>query len=153
MASGVVPQICAIMGHRRAVRLFPALMDFNYMVKKDYAQMFITGPQVVKATNRRGSDVYRSGGAQQQTPRAAWPISWPKATKIALPRSSSSVLSASNHQEKPRILPCDDPADRREEKLAEIVPDRATALTNAQAIKLVVDHGEIYESQRLFAQT
>ena len=53
MASGVIPQICAIMGPSAGgAGLFASPEDFIYMVKKDYAQMFITGPQVVQGNNR-----------------------------------------------------------------------------------------------------
>ena len=155
MASGVVPQICAIMGPSAGGAVYsPALMDFIYMVKKDYAQMFITGPQVVKATTGEEVTAIDLGGAQAHNAKSGVAHFMAESDEdcIAQIKQLLSFLP-SNHQEKPRILPCDDPADRREEKLAEIVPDQSNRPYDMRKlIKLVVDHGEIYESQRLFAQ-
>ena len=59
----------------------------------------------------------------------------------------------SNHQEMPPVVECDDPVDRQEEALNTIVPEsNKRPYDMKKLIKMVVDHGEIYESQALFAK-
>jgi methylmalonyl-CoA decarboxylase subunit alpha len=155
MASGVIPQICAIMGPSAGGAVYsPALMDFIYMVKKDYAQMFITGPQVVKATTGEEVTAIDLGGAMAHNQKSgvAHFIAESDEECIAQIKTLLSYLP-SNHKEKPPALPCSDPIDRQEAKLAEIVPDQSNRPYDMRKlIKMVVDNGEIYESQKLFAQ-
>ena len=63
-ASGIVPQISAIMGPSAGGAVYsPALMDFIYMIDKEYSQMFITGPQVLKAVMNEDVNAIELGGA------------------------------------------------------------------------------------------
>jgi acetyl-CoA carboxylase carboxyltransferase component len=58
-----------------------------------------------------------------------------------------------NHNEKPPVVVCTDPVDRRDEALDTIVPEsNKRPYDMKKLIKMVVDDGEIYESQSLFAQ-
>lgn len=154
MASGVVPQICAIMGPSAGGAVYsPALMDFIYMVKKDYAQMFITGPQVVKATTGEEVTAIDLGGAMTHNSKSGVAHFMAEGDEDCIDQIKRllSFLPAS-FKDKPPVLVCDDPVDRREEKLTEIVPDQSNRPYDMKKLlKLVVDHGEIYESQRLFA--
>ena len=155
MASGVIPQICAIMGPSAGGAVYsPALMDFIYMVKKDYAQMFITGPQVVKATTGEEVTAVDLGGAMAHNQKSgvAHFVAETDEDCIAQIKQLLSFLP-SNHQEKPPIVPCADPIDRTEEKLGELIPEQSNRPYDMRKLlKLVVDNGEIYENQKLFAQ-
>lgn len=155
MTSGVVPQICAIMGPSAGGAVYsPALMDFIYMVKKDYAQMFITGPQVVKATTGEEVTAMDLGGALTHNKKSGVAHFVAESDEDCI-NQIKQLLSflPSNHLEKPPVLSCSDPIDRVEEKLADIVPEQSTRPYDMKKlIKMVVDNGEIYESQKLFAQ-
>ena len=80
LASGVVPQISMIMGPCAGGAVYsPAMTDFIFMVK-DSSYMFVTGPDVVKTGDARGSHgrgTRRRGHAHHQA--AAWPT-WPSRT-------------------------------------------------------------------------
>jgi acetyl-CoA carboxylase carboxyltransferase component len=155
MASGIIPQICAIMGPSAGGAVYsPALMDFIYMVKRDYAQMFITGPKVVEATTGEKVTAVELGGAltHNQKSGVAHFVVDSDQDCINQIKQLLSYLPP-NHREKPPVVPCMDPADRMEEKLNEIVPKESNRPYDMKKlIKLVVDNGEIYESQKLFAK-
>lgn len=155
MASGVIPQICAVMGPSAGGAVYsPALMDFIYMVKQDYAQMFITGPQVVKATTGEEVSAIALGGAMAHNQKSGVAHFVAESDEDCL-NQIKKLLSylPSSHAEKPPVVPCTDPINRMEEKLNDIVPDQSNRPYDMRkVIKLIVDNGEIYESQKLFAQ-
>ncbi len=155
MASGIIPQICAIMGPSAGGAVYsPALMDFVYMVKQDYAQMFITGPAVVKATTGEEVSAIELGGAMTHSQKSGVShfVADTDEDCINQIKILLSYLPA-NHNEKPPVVECDDPVDRVEEKLNTIVPDSSSRSYDMKAlIRMVVDNGEIYESQKYFAQ-
>jgi len=154
MASGVIPQICAIMGPSAGGAVYsPALMDFIFMVKKDYAQMFITGPQVVKATTGEEVTAIELGGALTHNQKSGVAHFMAESDEECLDQIKMllSYLPAS-HREMPPLSPSADPPDRREEKLLTIVPDQSNRPYDMKKlIGMIVDNGEIFESQRLFA--
>ncbi|MCX7981375.1 MAG: methylmalonyl-CoA carboxyltransferase [Syntrophales bacterium] len=154
MASGVIPQICAIMGPSAGGAVYsPALMDFIFMVKKDYAQMFITGPQVVKATTGEEVTAVELGGALTHNQKSGVAHFMADSDEECIDQIKN-LLSylPSSHLEKPPVVPCNDPPDRREENLLSIVPDQSNRPYDMKKlIKMIVDNGEIFESQRLFA--
>lgn len=154
MASGVIPQICAIMGPSAGGAVYsPALMDFIFMVKRDYAQMFITGPQVVKATTGEEVSAIELGGALTHNQKSGVAHFMADSDEECLDQIKT-LLSylPSSHLEKPPVLPCSDPPDRREENLLTIVPDQSNRPYDMKKlIKMIVDDGVIFESQRLFA--
>src|SRR3954471_139980 len=70
LASGVVPQISAIMGPCAGGAVYsPAITDFTVMVDKT-SYMFVTGPNVVKAVTHEDVDAERLGGASIHTTRS-----------------------------------------------------------------------------------
>lgn len=154
MASGVIPQICAIMGPSAGGAVYsPALMDFIFMVKKDYAQMFITGPQVVKATTGEEVTAIELGGALTHNQKSGVAHFMADSDEECIDQIKT-LLSylPSSHLEKPPVVTSHDPEDRREEKLLTIVPDQSNRPYDMKKlIKMIVDDGEIFESQRLFA--
>ncbi|MDD5722500.1 MAG: acyl-CoA carboxylase subunit beta [Syntrophales bacterium] len=154
MASGVIPQICAIMGPSAGGAVYsPALMDFVYMVKKDYSQMFITGPVVVKSVTGEEVSAVELGGAitHNQKSGNSHFVADSDEDCIGQIKQLLSYLPSS-HNERPPVIACDDPVDRREEKLNTIVPESSKRPYDMKKlIRMVVDNGEIYESQALFA--
>ena len=155
MASGVVPQISAIMGPSAGGAVYsPALMDFIYMVKQDYARMFITGPEVIKATTGEDVNPIELGGAMIHTQKSgnAHFVADSDEDCINQIKYLLSFLP-SNYKEKPPTIECTDPADRMEDDLDTIIPDSSKRPYDMKkVIKMVVDNGEIYESQKLYAQ-
>jgi len=155
MASGMIPQICAIMGPSAGGAVYsPALMDFVYMVKQDYAQMFITGPVVVKATTGEDVSAVELGGAMTHNQKSGVShfVADTDEDCINQIKILLSYLPA-NHDEKPPVIECNDPVDRMEEKLNTIIPESSNRPYDMKKlIKMVVDNGDIYESQKLFAQ-
>ena len=154
MASGIIPQISAIMGPSAGGAVYsPALMDFIYMVDKEYAQMFITGPQVVKAVMGEEVTAMELGGAMTHNTKSgvAHFVAASDEDCIDQIKKLLSYLP-SNNTGKPPVAACADPVDRMEEKLNTIVPEASNRPYDIKkVIKLVVDNGEIYESQALFA--
>ena len=155
MASGVIPQICAIMGPSAGGAVYsPALMDFVYMVKKDYSQMFITGPVVLKSVTGEEVTAVELGGAithNQKSGNSHFVAETDEDCILQIKRLLSYLPA--NHNEKPPVVGCTDPIDRRDEALNAIVPESSKRPYDMKKlIKMVVDHGEIYESQSLFAQ-
>jgi len=154
MASGVIPQICGVMGPSAGGAVYsPALMDFIYMVDQDYCQMFITGPQVVKATTGEEVSSKDLGGAIAHNKKSGVSHFVAKTDEDCLDQIKKllSYLPSSTH-EMPPVIPCDDPEDRMEEDLNTIIPDNANrAYDMKKVISMIVDNGDFYESQALYA--
>lgn len=151
--SGVIPQITAIMGPTAGGAVYsPAIMDFIFMVK-GIGQMFITGPQVIKAATGEVISPEELGGAvtHNKISGNAHFICENDADCLNQIRSLLSYLP-SNNQETAPVKNCQDPVDRVEEKLNTIVPDSPSRVYNMkQLIKLIVDNGEMFEVQPLYA--
>jgi propionyl-CoA carboxylase beta chain len=123
MASGVVPQITAIMGPSAGGAVYsPALTDWIFMVEKT-SHMFITGPEVIKVVTREEVSKEDLGGAMAHNVKSgvahfAAPDDRACLAKI---RELMSFLPQNNMEDPPRMDSPDDP-DRRDERLREIVP-------------------------------
>ncbi len=154
-ASGMIPQICAIMGPSAGGAVYsPALMDFVYMVKRDYAQMFITGPAVVKSVTGEEVSAVELGGAITHNKKSGNSHFMADSDEDCI-RQIKQLLSylPSNHKERPPVIECNDAVNRMEDGLNTIVPENSNRPYDMKKlIKMVVDDGEIYESQSLFAQ-
>jgi acetyl-CoA carboxylase carboxyltransferase component len=154
MASGIIPQVSAIMGPSAGGAVYsPALMDFIYMVDKEYAQMFITGPQVVKAVMGEEVTAMELGGAMTHNTKSgvAHIVAASDEDCIDQIKKLLGYLPLNNREQAP-VAPCTDPVDRMEEKLNTLVPEASNRPYDIKkVIKLVVDDGEIYESQALYA--
>ena len=154
MASGIIPQISAIMGPSAGGAVYsPALMDFIYMVDKEYAQMFITGPQVVKAVMGEEVTAMELGGAMTHNTKSgvAHFVAASDEDCIDQIKKLLGYLPLNNRDKAP-VATCADPVDRMEEKLNTLVPEASNRPYDIKkVIKLVVDNGEIYESQALYA--
>ncbi|MGI6648709.1 MAG: acyl-CoA carboxylase subunit beta [Bacillota bacterium] len=151
--SGVIPQITAIMGPTAGGAVYsPAMMDFIFMVKGT-GQMFITGPEVIKAAIGETISPEELGGAitHNKISGNAHFVCDSDADCIDQIKKLLSYLPSSN-QEAPPVTECHDPANRVEDKLNTIVPDAANRVYNMkQLIKMLVDNGEYFEVQPLYS--
>jgi acetyl-CoA carboxylase carboxyltransferase component len=115
LASGVIPQICAIMGPCAGGAVYsPALMDFIFMVKgSSYA--YITGPRVVKVVLRQEVTDEELGGAEVAQSKAGVCCRTENSEKecISNIKELLSYLPQSNREQPKRIVSSDKP-DRRE---------------------------------------
>lgn len=124
IASGVIPQISVIMGPCAGGAVYsPALTDFVFMVDKT-SQMFITGPQVIKAvTGEEVSHEELGGGMTHNSiSGVAHFLSKDERSCIDDIKALLSYLP-SNNLETPPVYETDDDINRMEDALNEIVPD------------------------------
>jgi acetyl-CoA carboxylase carboxyltransferase component len=154
MASGVIPQISAIMGPCAGGAVYsPALTDFIFMVKNT-SHMFITGPDVVKAVTGEDVTFEELGGAMthNQISGVAHMAANSEADCLYLIRELFSYLP-SNNMEDPPFLPARDDPLRTEAALDTLVPDNPNKPYDIKdAIHMIMDEGEFYEIQEHFAQ-
>ncbi len=154
LASGVVPQISAIMGPCAGGAVYsPALTDFIFMVEKS-SHMFITGPEVVKAVTGEDVTFEELGGAMthNQLSGVAHMAADSEADCLFLIREMLSYLP-SNNMEDPPFRPSRDDALRTEAALDSLVPQSPNKPYDIRdVIQLVMDNGDFYEIQEHFAQ-
>ena len=123
LASGVVPQISAIMGPCAGGAVYsPAITDFTIMVR-DTSYMFVTGPDVIKTVTHEDVTKEELGGAMTHnaTSGVAHFAVADDRECVALVRELLSFLPSNNLDEAPRV-PSDDQPDRESEALDRIVP-------------------------------
>ncbi len=123
MASGVIPQICAITGPCAGGAVYsPALMDFIFMVK-GISYAFITGPRVVKAVLGQEISDEELGGAAVVQKKAGVACRTENNEKECL-QNIRELLSylPSNNREKPKRIDWGDSPERTDDTLFDIVP-------------------------------
>ncbi len=154
LASGVVPQISAIMGPCAGGAVYsPALTDFIFMVKET-SHMFITGPDVVETVTGEKVTFEELGGAMTHNTHSgvAHIAAESEADCLYLIREMMSFLP-SNNMEDPPSKPSTDDDLRTESALNDLVPDNPNKPYDIKdAIHLIVDNGEFYEIQEHFAE-
>ncbi len=154
MASGVVPQISGIFGPCAGGAVYsPALTDFTIMVK-GMSYMFLTGPKVVKTVT--GEDVTQEelGGATVHATRSGVTHFAVENGEegIKLIRKLLSFLPQNNLEEAPATA-TNDPIDRLEDSLNEIIPDSPNkAYDMYEVIGAIIDNGEFLEVHADYAQ-
>lgn len=152
-ASGVIPQICVIMGPCAGGAVYsPALMDFILMTDKT-ANMFITGPQVVKAVTGEQVSAEELGGAfvHSKTSGVASLMFPDETSTLDGVKKLLSYIPQNNLEDVPLENTNDDP-NRNDEELSNILPDSPNKPYDIkEIIKRVVDNGEFFELQPLFA--
>ena len=154
LASGVIPQISAILGPCAGGAVYsPALTDFTIMAK-GMSYMFLTGPKVVKTVT--GEDVTQEqlGGAQVHASRSgvAHFATETGDEAISLIRKLLSYLPQNNLEDAP-FVDNHDPIDRLEDSLNEIIPDSPNkAYDMFEVIGAIVDNGEFLEVHSHYAQ-
>jgi acetyl-CoA carboxylase carboxyltransferase component len=154
LASGVIPQISAIMGPCAGGAVYsPALTDFIFMVR-DSSYMFVTGPDVVKTVTHEDVTFEQLGGASVHSeisgvchiatdnePDALYRI-----------RRLLSYLPQNNLEDPPFFDSKDDPL-REEEELDRLIPvDPVKPYDMKDVIRLIVDKGEFFEVHEGYAQ-
>ena len=153
MASGVVPQISAIFGPCAGGAVYsPALTDFTIM-SKGTSYMFVTGPKVVKTVTNEIVSEEELGGATVHTTKSgvAHFAADSEEEGIQLIRKLLTYLPQNNMEDPTRTV-CDDPIDRLEDSLNEIIPDNPNKPYDVKdVIFAVVDDNEFLEVQRSYA--
>jgi acetyl-CoA carboxylase carboxyltransferase component len=152
-ASGVVPQISVIMGPCAGGAVYsPALTDFTIMVKKT-SNMFITGPQVIKAVTQEEVTSEELGGAMTHNARSGVAHFAEESDKAALDRVKELLqFLPQNCRERPPEVECTDPPDRVDEALNKVVPTNPKLPYDIRdIIQVVLDNLEFFEVQKYYA--
>jgi acetyl-CoA carboxylase carboxyltransferase component len=153
LASGVIPQISAIFGPCAGGAVYsPALTDFIVMTRNT-SYMFVTGPKVVKTVTGETVTSEQLGGGEVHATKSgvAHFLADNEEEGILLIRKLMSYLPQNNLEEAP-TMPCDDPIDRLEDSLNEIIPENTNKPYDVkEVIEAIVDYGEFLEVQRDFA--
>jgi propionyl-CoA carboxylase beta chain len=147
MASGVVPQISAILGPCAGGAVYsPAITDFVFMVE-GVSHMFVTGPNVVKTVTHEDVSFEELGGARvHATTSGVAHFSRPGEVEcLQSIRELISYLPSNNAEPPPRVA-TEDPVDRADEELLDVVPDLPTQPYDMhEVIRRVVDEGAFLE--------
>ena len=153
LASGVVPQISAILGPCAGGAVYsPAITDFVCMVR-GVSYMFVTGPDVVKTVTHEEVDFEQLGGADVHGGTSGV-AHFVYDSELECLRAIRTLLSflPSNNLDAPPVRPTADPLDRRDEELLDVVPDSPNKPYDMHdVIRRVVDDGVFFEVQRDYA--
>ena len=154
LASGVIPQISAIMGPCAGGAVYsPALTDFIFMVEGT-SHMFITGPEVIKTVTHEDVSKEKLGGAETHNSISgvAHFLAHDDAECLRLIRELVSYIP-SNNLDGPRSRVSDDPIDRADPALDSLVPaDPQMPYDIKDIIHRVVDSGEFFEIHEHWAK-
>ncbi len=153
-ASGVIPQISAIMGPCAGGAVYsPAITDFIFMVKQS-SYMFVTGPDVIKTVTHEEVTKEELGGAMTHNAKSgvAHFTGDNDEQTMQMVRELISFLP-SNNMEDPPLKPCTDDINREEPKMDSIVPaDPNKPYDMKDIICPVVDDHNFFEVQPHYAQ-
>lgn len=154
LASGVVPQISAIMGPCAGGAVYsPAITDFVFMVKNT-SYMFVTGPNVVKTVTHEDVSFDDLGGALTHATKSgvAHSAAENEADCLDMIRRLLGYIPSNNLEDPPFVKTTDDPG-RMDETLNGIVPDNPSKPYDMKnVIHAIVDNGEFFEIHELYAQ-
>jgi len=154
LASGVVPQISAIMGPCAGGAVYsPAITDFVFMVDKT-SYMFVTGPDVIKTVTHEEVTKDQLGGAatHNEVSGVAHFLAHDDAECLAMIRELISFVPSNNVDDPPR-RPTSDPIDRADAELDQVVPAQSNQPYDIKdVITRVVDDGYFFEVQELYAK-
>ena len=153
IASGVIPQISAIMGTTAGGAVYsPAMTDWIFMVKKT-SYMFITGPEVIKAVTGEEITFEDLGGAMTHNEKSgvAHFACENDADAIAQIKELLSYLP-SNNMEDPPIVATGDSPSRIDPELDSLIPDSPNQSYDMKTlIRSIVDNGVIFEPHEYYA--
>jgi propionyl-CoA carboxylase beta chain len=153
LCSGVIPQLSVIMGPCAGGAVYsPAITDFVFMVK-GISQMYITGPDVIKAVISVDVSHEELGGTKTHAEKSgvAHFIAENEPECLQMVRRLLSFLPQSFRNDPPRVEPTDDP-NRTDENLLNIIPEEPTkSYDMKQIITSVIDNGDFMEVHRHFA--
>ena len=153
LCSGVIPQLSVVMGPSAGGAVYsPAITDFVFMVQGT-SQMYITGPDVVKAVISIDISHEELGGAKTHAEKSgvAHFIADNEPDCLQSVRRLLSFLPQNYQELPPAIAPSDDP-DRKDESLLKIIPDEPNKVYDMKQIIIsVVDNGDFMEVHQSFA--
>jgi propionyl-CoA carboxylase beta chain len=154
IASGVIPQISAIMGPCAGGAVYsPAITDFVFMVDKT-SYMFVTGPDVIKTVTHEDVSKERLGGSMTHNSVSGVGhfLAHNDGECLRMIRELLSYLPANNRDDPPRVE-SSDPMERADPELDRIVPEESNQPYDIKdVIRRVVDDGNFFEVQEHFAQ-
>jgi len=154
MASGVIPQISAILGPCAGGAVYsPAITDFVVM-EKNNSYMFVTGPKVVKTVLNETVSIEDLGGAKIHASKSgvAHFMTNSEEETLMLIKKLLSYLPA-NNMEDPPVYPSPDPLTRACPELEEVIPDNTNKPYDIlDVIHPVLDDGEFLQVMGNFAQ-
>ena len=154
LASGVVPQISAIMGPCAGGAVYsPAITDFTVMVDKT-SYMFITGPDVIRTVTHEDVSKEELGGAMTHNAKSgvAHFVVPDDQACLALIRVLLGYLPGNNLDDAPRGT-LTDPVDREDPTLDELVPEHPNQPYDMRdLIRTTVDHSEFLEVMEHYAR-
>ncbi len=154
MASGLIPQISAIMGPCAGGAVYsPALTDFIFMTRNT-SYMFVTGPDVVKAVMHEAVTQEELGGAAVHAEKSGvcHVAADSEADTLYLIRKLLGYLPQNNMEDAPFLPTADDPL-RMEEALNDIIPEDPNKPYDIKdIIRLIVDEGVFFEIHENFAK-
>ena len=152
MASGVIPQISAIMGPCAGGAVYsPALTDFIFMTRNT-SYMFVTGPDVVKAVTHEEVSFEDLGGASVHSEKSGvcHVAADSEADTLYLIRKLLTYLPQ-NNMEDPPFMAGDDPL-RMDERLDSSIPDDPNKPYDIkEVIRMIVDGGQFFEIHENYA--
>jgi propionyl-CoA carboxylase beta chain len=154
LASGVIPQISAIMGPCAGGAVYsPAITDFTLMVKNT-SYMFVTGPNVVKTVTHEEVSSEELGGAMTHATKSGV-AHFACDSEAACLQTIRTLLDylPSNNMEDPPSVKCHDDENRRDRELDSLIPDNPNKPYDMLGvIRRIVDDGVFLEVHEHFAQ-
>ncbi|MDH3297510.1 MAG: acyl-CoA carboxylase subunit beta [Gemmatimonadota bacterium] len=153
LASGVVPQISVILGPCAGGAVYsPAITDFVFMVD-GISHMFVTGPNVVKTVTHEEVSFEDLGGARVHG-TISGVAHFTRPTELECLRAVRELVSylPSNNAENPPVAQTEDPVDRADEELLDIIPDEASQPYDMhEVIRRILDDAAFLEVHAGFA--
>ena len=153
LASGVVPQISAVMGPCAGGAVYsPAITDFIFMTR-DTSYMFVTGPDVIRTVTHEEVTKNELGGAMTHNEKSgvAHFVAQDDADCLAMIRELVGYLPSNNLEDPPRRQSAD-PWDRKDAALNFVVPeDPMKPYDIKDVIHAIVDDGDFFEVHEHFA--
>lgn len=152
LASGVVPQISAVMGPCAGGAVYsPAITDFIFMVKKT-SHMFVTGPGVTKTVTHEDVSFEKLGGASVHSAQSGVAHFVAENDEACLKQIRELFrFIPSNNMELPPQIESGDPEDREEESLDALVPDDPNKPYDIHhVIEKIFDDGNFFEVQTFY---
>ena len=154
LASGVVPQISAVMGPCAGGAVYsPAITDFIFMVQGT-SYMFVTGPDVVKTVTQEDVTHEELGGASTHASKSGVAhVTCGNDVECLLRIRDLFGFIPQNCEEPPPHLPTDDPPDRAEAALDRLVPENPNKPYDMHdVIRPIVDDGRFFEIHKDYAE-
>jgi propionyl-CoA carboxylase beta chain len=154
LSSGVIPQISVIMGPCAGGAVYsPALTDITIMVKKT-SNMFITGPQVIKAVTSEEVTPEDLGGAMAHNSKSGVAHFAEDSDKAALDRVKESLsYLPQNYREKAPSVECTDDPGRKDKSLNRVVPTNPRLPYDmTEIIRTILDNNMFLEVHKHFAK-